>query len=214
MTAAASLLRLMRDRRGGGAVEFAMVVPLMLILLFGIIDAGRALWEWNRAEKATQMGARYAIVTNVMPAGLVTADYVGTNYCRNPDGTAYTCTAGDSVNDTAALGTLTCTSAGCQCTSGNCPGNPAIAAGAFTNLVARMAAMKPDIQAANVRILFRGSGIGFAGDPNGMQVIPLVTVELTGLDFRPIMLFNSVALNLPTFATTLSAESSLGTQAN
>ena len=205
--------RLLRDRRGGGAVEFAMVVPLMLILLFGIIDAGRALWEWNRAEKATQMGARYAIVTNVIPAAIVANDYVGDPYCR-VNGVTQNCTPGDAINDVAALGKLTCTSTSCTCeTGGNCP-SATIDATAFASLVARMAAMRPGITTANVRVIFRGSGIGFAGDPNGMQVVPLVTVELTGLQFRPIILFNAIALNLPSFSTTLSAESSLGTQSN
>lgn len=214
MTHRSPLVRLIGDCRGGGAVEFAMVVPLMLILLFGIIDAGRALWEWNRAEKATQMGARYAIVTDVIPSGLVTADYVGDPYCKDSAGVAQNCTAGDAINDPAALGTLTCTSASCTCAAGgNCP-SASISSTAFANLVTRMQAMKPDITAANVRVIFRGSGIGFAGDPNGMQVIPLVTVELTGLNFEPIVLFNRVALNLPSFATTLSAESNLGAQAN
>ena len=213
MSFAVALKGLLRDRRGGGAVEFALVVPLMLFLLFGIVDAGRALWEWNRAEKATQMGARYAIVTDVIPAAIVTKNYVGDPYCK-VNGVTQNCTAGDSINDVAALGKLTCTSTGCTCeTGGNCP-SATIGATAFANLVTRMAAMKSDIKAANVRVVFRGSGIGFAGDPNGMQVVPLVTVELTGLVFRPIMLFNSVALNLPSFATTLSAESNLGTQSN
>ncbi len=65
----AALKRVRRDRRGASAAEFALVLPLLLLLLFGIIDAGRFLYETNRAEKATQMGARYAIVTNVIPAG-------------------------------------------------------------------------------------------------------------------------------------------------
>ena len=30
--------------------------------------------------------------------------------------------------------------------------------------------MKPDITAANVRIDYSGSGLGFAGDPNGMEI--------------------------------------------
>lgn len=208
-----ALRGLLHDRRGGGAVEFALVVPLMLFLLFGIIDAGRALWEWNRAEKATQMGARFAIVTEVIPTGIATSDYVGDPFCKI-NGVTQNCTPGDTINDPAALGKLTCTSSGCACeTGGNCP-TTTINTTAFNNLVTRMKAMKPDITAANVRVVFRGSGLGFAGDPNGMQVIPLVTVELTGLVFRPIMLFNSVPLNLPSFATTLSAESSLGTQSN
>ena len=204
--------RLIRDGRGGGAVEFALVIPLLLILLFGIIDAGRFLWEFNRAEKATQMGARYAIVTDVIPAGIVNADFVGSNHCSDINGNSITCTPGDTITDVNAIGTLTCTSASCTCT-GSCP-TATIQTEPFNRLVQRMQQMKPNITAANVRVLFRGSGIGFAGDPNGMQVVPLVTVELTGLQFRPILLFNSVDINMPSFATTLSAESSLGTQSN
>ena len=211
MIAPVAIRGLIGDRRGAGAVEFALVIPLLLLLLFGIIDAGRFLWEFNRAEKATQMGARYAIVTDVIPSALVNANYVGTPYCI-VNGVAQNCTPGDLVNDPAALGTLTCTSSSCACT-GNCP-SATITGTAFTNLVTRMQQMKPNITASNVRVIFRGSGLGFAGDPNGMQVIPLVTVELTGLQFRPIMLFNSVPITMPSFATTLSAESSSGTQSN
>ena len=206
------LRRLISDRRGAGAVEFALVIPLLLFLLFGIIDAGRFLWEFNRAEKATQMGARYAIVTDVIPTGIVTANFVGTTHCADINGNPQACTPGDTVSDLNALGTLTCSSASCTCT-GTCP-TATIPGTAFTNLVTRMQQMKPNITASNVRVLFRGSGIGFAGDPNGMQVVPLVTVELTGLQFRPIMLFNSVPITMPSFATTLSAESSSGTQSN
>ena len=61
--------------------------------------------------------------------------------------------------------------------------------------------------------LVRG-GLGFAGDPNGMEIAPLVTVELIGVQFRPLVLFNSVAFNLPAFRTTLTAEDSSGSQSN
>jgi hypothetical protein len=74
--------------------------------------------------------------------------------------------------------------------------------------------MKPDIAQSNVRITYRGSGLGFAGDPNGMEIAPLVTVELIGVQFRPLVLFNSVAFNLPAFRTTLTAEDSSGSQSN
>ena len=211
MIAPAAIRGLIGDRRGAGAVEFALVIPLLLILLFGVIDAGRFLWEFNRAEKATQMGARYAIVTDVIPAALVSQNYVGTPYCI-VNGVTQNCTPGDLINDSAALGTLTCTSASCTCT-GNCP-SATIPTASFEKLRDRMRLMKPNINSNNIRVIFRGSGLGFAGDPNGMQVIPLVTVELTGLQFRPIMLFNSVPFSMPSFATTLSAESSSGTQSN
>ncbi len=123
------------------------------------------------------------------------------------------CQTGDYVDVASALGKLSCDRTSCTCT-GTCPSNVSVAQASFDNLVNRMKAMRPDIAAANVRVEFRGSGIGFAGDPTGMDLVPLVTVRLVNMQFRPIALFGGVAFNLPAFATTLSAEDSAGTQAN
>lgn len=207
--------RIVRDANGAGAAEFALVLPLLLLLLLGIIDAGRLLWEVNKAEKATQMGARYAIVTSVIPSAIVTADYTGTANCdEDGDGTYDNCVTGSDIKNPGALGQVTCTSSSCVCTVGPCPSTPSIPAASFTNLVSRMQAMKPDISASNIQVEFRGSGIGYAGDPTGMDIVPLVTVRLNNMQFRPIFLFGGVAFNLPSFATTLTAEDNLGTQAN
>lgn len=205
----------LRDERGAGAAEFALVLPLLILLLLGIIDAARLLWEVNKAEKATQMGARYAIVTNVIPSELVAEDYTTTANCdENNDGSYEACVTGADIKNPAALGLLTCSSASCICTTSPCPANADIPATAFTSLVTRMQAMKPGITAANVRVEFRGSGVGYAGDPTGMDIVPLVTVRLTGVQFQPISLLQTIAITLPSFATTLSAEDSVGTQAN
>ncbi len=48
------------------------MLPLLILFLFGIIDGGRFLWEINKAEKATQAGARVAVVTDVISTGLGT----------------------------------------------------------------------------------------------------------------------------------------------
>lgn len=53
-----------------------MVLPLLLILLLGVIDVGRLMWTWNRAEKATQMGVRYAVATDMVPNGLAAYSFV------------------------------------------------------------------------------------------------------------------------------------------
>jgi Flp pilus assembly protein TadG len=65
------LRQLLRDRRAASAAEFALVLPLLLVLMFGIIDMGRFFWQLNESEKATQMGARMAVVTTpVLPTWL------------------------------------------------------------------------------------------------------------------------------------------------
>ena len=43
------------DSSGASASEFALVLPLMLIFLLGIMDTGFYAWQINRAEKATQI---------------------------------------------------------------------------------------------------------------------------------------------------------------
>jgi hypothetical protein len=74
--------------------------------------------------------------------------------------------------------------------------------------------MYPDISANNVRIEYTGSGLGFAGDPNGMQIAPLVTVRLTGLQFRPLTALMLRTISMPDFRSSMPAEDSSGTQSN
>src|SRR3546814_6468170 len=69
------LTRLARSSSGATAAEFAMVLPLILIFLLGIIDVGRLMWTWNRAEKATQMGVRFAVVADMVPGNLAAYDF-------------------------------------------------------------------------------------------------------------------------------------------
>jgi len=52
-------------RRGQSLVEFALVVPILLLMLVGIIEFGRA---WNMSQSVTyaaRQGARVAAVLNV-----------------------------------------------------------------------------------------------------------------------------------------------------
>lgn len=46
-------------QKGAAMVEMAMVVPILLILAFGIIELGRALYQHNSLGKATETAARY-----------------------------------------------------------------------------------------------------------------------------------------------------------
>lgn len=51
-----------RDDSAQGLVEFALVLPVLLILVFGIIDLARAVWEENELAFAAREGTRWAIV--------------------------------------------------------------------------------------------------------------------------------------------------------
>jgi Flp pilus assembly protein TadG len=52
-----------RHQRGQSLVEFALVIPLFLVLVFGIIDFGLGLKSWITITNAAREGARYAAVT-------------------------------------------------------------------------------------------------------------------------------------------------------
>lgn len=199
-----------RNCRGSTAAEFALLLPLTLLFLLGMIDVGRYMWEVNRAEKATQIGARWAAATNIIASDLNTYNFAGTGGL----------TAGDAVSSTAFPG-VSCTKSGggapsCSCaTGGTCSFGLTADTTAFARLVTRMQQIKPDITANQVAVDYGYSGIGFAGDPTGADVSPLVTVKLQNITFSPMLLvLFSTNIGLPDFSYTVTAEDLRGTQSN
>jgi Flp pilus assembly protein TadG len=72
--------RLARSERGTAVVEFALIAPLLFLLVFGIIEFGRILNTYNQLTQLAGQGARAAAVS------------------RNPDGTAIAAT-NNTVDD-------------------------------------------------------------------------------------------------------------------
>lgn len=63
-----------RGERGQGLVEFVVVIPIFLLMVFAIFDVGRVILANNALAAAAREGARYAIVhggseTNRCPVG-------------------------------------------------------------------------------------------------------------------------------------------------
>ena len=50
----------MRAEHGGVAVEFAIIFPVLMLLVFGIIDFGHAWYMKHMMSDASREGARYA----------------------------------------------------------------------------------------------------------------------------------------------------------
>ena len=70
-----------RRTRGQALVEFALVIPVFLALLLGMIDLGRAVWAADSLASAAREAARFAIVhggtaSNPCPVGPPTVDTV------------------------------------------------------------------------------------------------------------------------------------------
>lgn len=51
-----------RDSRGQSLVEFALILPIFVLLLVGILDFGRAVFAFNTLNNAAREGGRVAIV--------------------------------------------------------------------------------------------------------------------------------------------------------
>lgn len=62
--------------KGAAAVEFAIVVIVLLLIVAGIVEFGRAFWYYDALTKATRDGARYmssADVATIGTTGVTTA---------------------------------------------------------------------------------------------------------------------------------------------
>ncbi len=207
--------RLLTDRSGAGAAEFALVLPLLVVFLLGTVDVARFLWECNRAEKATQMGVRFAVVTDIVPGGLATYSFAVSDGLLQGSPVPQANFAGASCVSTAVSGN-NATAVSCSCISGSCPWLGTANLAAFNRVVARMRLIFPRLTAANVEIRYEYSGLGYAGDPNGADVAPLVVVRLRNVSFRPMLMsfFQTNSIGLPPFSASLTLEDGSGNVAN
>ena len=82
------------DSRGQGLVEFALIVPVVLLILLFAIDLGRAYYSWVILQNASRIGANYAALNpegwegdsaaiQAEYAALVSGDW-GTIDCPSP----------------------------------------------------------------------------------------------------------------------------------
>ena len=61
------------DKDGQSIIEFALVLPILLLVLFGITEFGRAIMVTNVLHTAAREGARLAVVSAVSDSGSVKA---------------------------------------------------------------------------------------------------------------------------------------------
>lgn len=182
------LKKFIREQEGAFAAEFAIIVSVLILLTFAVMDMGYALWQWNNAEKAAQIGARLAVVSTPIASGLA-------NY--------------DCGNDTTAAG-QPCSQGGnnfgaVTCTMTSCTGF-GFSQDEADRLLARMRKIFPQMQADNLVVEYQDLSLAFdgRGSPVGS-----VTVRIVDMSFDFLLLDSLIGaetISMPEFTTTLTSE--------
>src|SRR5215469_4110163 len=58
------LRRLRTDRSGTSALEFGLLLPFFMSIMFGVVQAGQAFWTQNALQHAVDMAARCATINS------------------------------------------------------------------------------------------------------------------------------------------------------
>jgi hypothetical protein len=171
MTRDPAIRRLLRraigDEGGGVLVELAMVLPVFLLLMFGLIDFGRMGYEYVMASKATDVAARLAVARPPACPGVVERNERGSTGAL-PVPPRFGTACGSTAGVCATPATVTCLAS---------LDNPTVA-----EIWGRIEALMPGYATpANLRFSYSADqNLGFLGGP----YVPVVTVEVVDLDFR------------------------------
>lgn len=74
-----------KNRRGAAVVEFAIIAPIFILLLFGIIEFGRMVMVQQLLTNASREGARKAILDGATTAEvtMIVQDYLNNSSIQN-----------------------------------------------------------------------------------------------------------------------------------
>jgi Flp pilus assembly protein TadG len=75
----------LRRETGGAAVEFAIILPLLILILFGTVEFGLLLYNKQVLTNASREGARAGIVIEVPKKDKAAIRKIIKDYCNDPD---------------------------------------------------------------------------------------------------------------------------------
>ena len=86
--------------RGAAAVELALVLPLFLVLLFGVVEFGLIMYAKGIITQASREGARYGVVYSLTPKTQADIEAQVQNYLQSAgfSGATVTATLGDPLS--------------------------------------------------------------------------------------------------------------------
>lgn len=197
------------DQTGAVFAEFAIMMPVVVLIVCGSIDFLYAFYQLNAAAKAVEVGARIVAVSNPVAAGL--------NNLPNE-----AVLAGAEPKGPLPSFSVTCSDTRCAC-SGTCTGmtdNPFDSA-AMDRIVygqntscdnttsyytIGMCDLISSITPANVVIVYTQTALGYAGRPGGP--VPTITVSLRNMQFHFFFLtpLLGIHIDMPPMTTTVTAQ--------
>lgn len=206
--------RFAKSEDGAAAVEMAIVSTLLFTLTLGFVDFGYALYQWNAATKAVQIGARLAsisdpVVTNLTaaaptttPGAPVIAGAYGPFVCKYT-GTTGACSNGGTFNatdfsrifrgDTAVTNNDDC---------------PDITAAQRATMRLGMCHFFPGLLRSNVVITYAATGLGYQTRLGGP--VPTITVTLQNMTYQFFFLGGLMtrftSLTMPSMLSTVTGE--------
>ncbi len=180
-----TLHKIVKDDEGATLVEFTVVAALLFLLTFSIMEFALILYQFNNAQKATQLGARAASSRALIPdldtyedCWVSTSLEAGTACAevQNSSFTPIVCTGG---------GTGICTSTG------------------MAAVVAEMKRGFPKLNAADVTITFSPTQLGYEGRG---RPIPAITVAINNIQYEYAAIGGIIKAidHTSTFANTLN----------
>ena len=116
-------------QRGASMVEFALAATAFLLVLFGIIEFGRALYMYHTVDNAARLGARWAMVRGATSC----SDSKPVDKCdATPDDIQTYVRDTVPLADSGTLNVATAWSGGAFGTGSTCPAPPSPGPGTLT----------------------------------------------------------------------------------
>jgi Flp pilus assembly protein TadG len=194
--------RACRETEGGVLVETTVMMTIFFVFMLGSVDFLMAMYQWNAATKAVEIGARIAAVSDPVSSDLSTMTGLGAGvnpgdpmpaFTRVCNGATSTCSGGTFSQ--AALNTIVY-------------GRGSTACGDSTSVYTTgMCDIFNRILPANVVITYTESGLGYVARPGGP--VPTLTVSVQNLPFQFYFLggFMGMAnIQIPGLTTSITGE--------
>ena len=179
----------LKSERGASLPEFALILPVLSLLLFGMLEMGYLMWQFQQGSIASKKAVRIAATRTLITPGSIAdcgpatpaSAVAGTRCADVPDYSIWATCRGDGTGDAAC--------------------GPDVA-----RVGAEVVRFYPAVAPADIVIELSGGGMGFVGMG---RPVPVVTVRFENVDFDFIVLgglANLLPVQMPSMSASAAAE--------